>query len=281
MHKNIVINWHLLEPCQLKCTYCYAEWSKSNLPLIFRDEDKSKQLIREIAKLDNDGTLRLSFAGGEPLLDKKITQKIRWASEENLQTSIITNGDFLSKALKKEDLSRLQMLGVSIDSFNNKENILIGRATSSGRVPDYIEIARYLELAREINPKIKIKINTVVNRFNWQNNLSQYIEEIKPDKWKVLRVLPATSRSELQTITDEQFQKFKFTHKHLPYVRFEDNPSMINSYLMIDPYGRFFFNQEKKQRYGYSESIIEVGIQEALNQIKFDEKKFKARYIGE
>lgn len=275
---NLVVNWHLLEPCQLKCKYCYAEWKKSDLPLLYREEQKSNALIREIASLANNRQVRLSFAGGEPLLDNKISQKIKSASEQSLKISIITNGDFLTRKLPDDDLLKLSMLGVSIDSFNSFKNIAIGRATVSRRMPDYNEIIAYLQHAKQLNPHLKIKINTVVNPFNWNDDLSEKIEKISPDKWKILRVLPATKKSTQFSITNEQFEAFKLKHRHLPYAQFEDNTDMLNSYLMIDPYGRFFFNIAKG--YGYSDPIIEVGIDNALKQIKFDETKFINRYEG-
>ncbi len=277
---NLVINWHLLEPCQLKCSYCYAQWtSLKDSPLIFKDQEKSKALIKEIASLANERSVRLSFAGGEPLLDKHISQKIKWAKEESLEVSIITNGAMLPRRITENDLQNLYMLGVSIDSFNEERNISIGRSTLSGRVPDYDRIVSYLQKARKINPSIKIKINTVVNRFNFDDDMSEEIEKIRPDKWKVLRVLPATPKSKEQIISDEQYEKFRLTHKHIPYAQFEDNDDMFNSYLMIDPYGRFFFNVDGT--YGYSSPILEVGITAAWKQVQFNHEKFIQRYKGE
>ena len=278
LNKNLVINWHLLEPCQLKCKYCYAEWEKAKLPLIFKDEQLSYQLIKEIATLANNSTIRLSFAGGEPLLDNQISKKIQWAVDESLSVSLITNGDFLEKKINHSDIHNLSMLGVSIDSFCTRKNILIGRATLSERTPNYKEISDYLNNAKEINPNIKIKINTVVNRFNFDDDMSEMINCIRPDKWKVLRVLPATEKSMKQKITDSQFAQFKKTHKHIDGVQFEDNQDMFHSYLMIDPYGRFFFNSNNT--YEYSDCILEVGIEKAMEQIEFDIHKFEERYAG-
>jgi len=278
---NIVINWHLLENCQLKCKYCYAEWGKTDLPLIYRDNDKSQRLIKEISTLAELGrSVRLSFAGGEPLLDKNLDLKIDFAYKNNLTPSLITNGDLLSDKFIKNVSPKLSMLGVSIDSIDKQINLNIGRHTLGKRVPKYQEIIDYLNLARKINPNIEIKINTVVNQFNFDIDLSPVIKEIKPDKWKVLRVLPASERSIKQAITDEQFKVFKHKHHHICCASFEDNTDMENSYLMIDPHGRFFFNTSEK-KYGYSDLILDIGIRKALEQIDFNSEKFIKRYKGE
>ena len=74
---TLVINWHLLEPCQFKCKYCYAEWGKAKLPEVYKSQDDSMWLIEQIGKLRRPGRkVRISFAGGEPLLDKKLPLKI-------------------------------------------------------------------------------------------------------------------------------------------------------------------------------------------------------------
>lgn len=281
---NLVVNWHLLEPCNFHCGFCYAEWHKSKkLPLIYKDEKLSQKLITEIASLSNGReSVRLSLAGGEPLLDENIVQKIDFAKKHPLNVSIITNGDLLSERINETDLPKLSMLGVSIDSFVDSTNRKIGRCTKDGRLPDYDEIIEFLHRARKINPELKLKINTVVNPFNWNEDLSADIEKINPDKWKIMRVLPSTIKSRTQKITDEQFATFKAKHQHLPFAQFEDNEDMLHSYLMLEPYGRFFFNKGKEQNeYGYSDPIIDVGIDVALQQIKFDKDKFVERYDGE
>ena len=279
-NQHLVVNWHLMEPCQLNCKYCYAEWSKEKLPVVFRDREKSKQLVVAISRLAADGRrVRLSFAGGEPLLDQGLPEKIRWADESGLKVSLITNGDFLPRKGEKLGLQRVEMIGVSIDSFDPATNRSIGRKTGNNQVPDYEGIVDFLDRARQNHPRLKVKINTVVNRYNWSENLAPDIERIRPAKWKVLRVLPATSKAAAEQITDERFAFFRDNHRHLDYAVFEDNGDMLNSYLMIDPYGRFFFNKEKD--YGYSDPILAVGVEKALRQVRFDLDKFNDRYDKE
>lgn len=52
----------------------------------------------------------------------------------------------------------------------------------------------------------------------------------------------------------------------------EDNDAMCESYLMIDPAGRFFDNSTGA--YKYSESICDAGIPVALAGINFDYEKY-------
>lgn len=279
---NLVVNWHILESCQFNCKYCYAKWSNaSSLPLIFKDNILSEKLIESIVSLGNKKRkIRLSFAGGEPLLDKNLNKKIDFANKQNIKTSIITNGALLDEKFIYNNSKKLSILGISIDSLNQDNNIQIGRTTSKFKTPNYSNIYYLINLAKAVNPEIKIKINTVVNQVNFDENLSEFIEKIKPDKWKILRVLPANENSKEQEITDWQFSIFKSNHQHFSFAQFEDNKDMLNSYLMIDPYGRFFFNS-LNNTYGYSKSILDVGIINALKEINFDNDKFSNRYNGE
>jgi radical S-adenosyl methionine domain-containing protein 2 len=47
------------------------------------------------------------------------------------------------------------------------------------------------------------------------------------------------------------------------------------SYIMIDPYGRFF--DDLSGRYQYGRSILEVGVDQAWEDVNFDDGKFQAR----
>lgn len=50
---------------------------------------------------------------------------------------------------------------------------------------------------------------------------------------------------------------------------------MTESYLMINPEGRFYQNTEGK--YIYSSKILEVGLSQAIQEIEFNDKKFIER----
>lgn len=46
---------------------------------------------------------------------------------------------------------------------------------------------------------------------------------------------------------------------------------------MIDPLGRFFQNNELLHGYDYSQSILQIGVETAVKQIKFNIHKFAKR----
>lgn len=66
--------------------------------------------------------------------------------------------------------------------------------------------------ARSENPAIQIKVNTVVNAQNFQEDLSDFIETIAPAKWKVFRAIPTTT--EALSISEDEFASFVMRHAH-------------------------------------------------------------------
>jgi radical S-adenosyl methionine domain-containing protein 2 len=56
---------------------------------------------------------------------------------------------------------------------------------------------------------------------------------------------------------------------------------MQESYIMVDPQGRFFQNSPCSAGYQYSEPILDVGAEKAFSQVNFDIDKFCSRYPSE
>jgi len=292
---QLVINWHVTEACNYNCNYCYATWTESQVRReLINDTDQAYKFLGELYRFfhpDNDSnplkqkftwdSVRLNLAGGEPLLlRKKLPDIIRIARQLGFEISIISNGSLLNSNLVAEISSDITMLGVSIDSVSPLANIAIGRADRSRRLLNIDELSRNIITATEINPDLKIKINTVVNSLNHGENMTSVINTLTPDRWKVLRMLPVVNSN--LAVSDHQFQDF--VNRHIEFsrvIRVEDNDEMQNSYIMVDPKGRFFQNSpisNGNSGYEYSESIMTAGAEQAYRDITFSSEKFLRRY---
>lgn len=162
--------------------------------------------------------------------------------------------------------------GCVIGTVRNKE---IGRCDKQGQVLSVDGLAESIKVGRELNPDLRLKINTVVNTLNFDEDMSKLIRDLDPEKWKVLRMLP-TVTDELN-ISDAQFAAFIERHAALsPCI--EDNADMTKSYIMIDPHGRFFQNDMDQRGYRYSHPIIDVGAKEAFSQVTLSADRYLARY---
>lgn len=285
---ELVINWHMTEVCNYSCKYCFAKWGRPNE--LHRSWSAIEHLLDNIADYFIHGKpalkdeigyeqVRLNLAGGEPmLLGKAFVNTLQAAKKRGLRTSIITNGSYLLDGGVKLPINSLDMIGISFDSQSAVVQERIGRNDRKGNTLNTVQLTEILEELRQSQDGIQVKINTVVNALNWQEDFSALIDELKPNKWKVLQVLPYGNNDLL--ISKHQFNKFIAAHsnKGLP-ISPESNNAMTESYLMIDPKGRFYQNsKEKKVGYIYSDLISNVGIANALGQISFNADVYKSRY---
>lgn len=292
---ELVINWHITEACNFACQYCYATWQKPDVHReVFHNPEISKAILQSIAgyflwgrknnplwKSIHWDAVRLSIAGGEPLLyPDRVVDIAKMSHALGMGVSLITNGSRLDKALMRELAPNLSMLGVSIDSVDEGINRRIGRQDRQGRQVSLSGLSEVIDLGRELNPRLKVKINTVVCSENQATSMTAPIQQIRPDKWKVLRVLPVVN--DRLSVGRESFHSF--VKRHAPVsvpVYAEDNEEMVESYIMIDPHGRFFQNRLASGETGHvcSQAIAEVGAARAFESLEFDAHRFAARYV--
>ena len=288
---ELVINWHLTEACNYTCRYCYSKWHSDGAGKeLIHDAASSATLLAELyrqfsptprnhARLGMEWrSVRLSLAGGEPLLyEREIIRIAAQAKEIGFDVSVISNGSRLTRALMAELAPQLSVLGLSLDSALPATNREIGRADRHAQVLSLNELTKIVTLGQKLNPALRLKINTVVNALNFTEDMNPLIRQLAPDKWKVLRMLP-TVTSDL-AIAEHEFAEFVDRHAALgAIISSEDNSDMVESYIMIDPRGRFFQNWPSGRGYRYSAPILDVGAGEAFFQVNWQPAKFQARY---
>ncbi|MFZ7090767.1 viperin family antiviral radical SAM protein [Primorskyibacter sp. 2E233] len=286
LQPQLVTNWHVTEACNYRCKFCYAHWSKPKTSELWRDHAACRSLILELGRFLSPENLlweqrfarrpRLNIAGGEPTLwAGELSHVVDHAVAAGFDVSLITNGS--CPETLRNIASRISMLGLSVDSTNCDGNLAIGRVDRKRAQigsDDLIDLVREL---RTTNPTLQIKLNTVVNAVNAEEDFSALISKIAPDRWKILRMLP--SYNDELTVDEAAFERFVSRHSAFQRIlSVEDNPSMVQSYLMIDPHGRFFQNRLDGKGYFYSERILDIGIEDAFAQIPFSINRFLARY---
>ena len=287
---ELVINWHITEACNYQCRYCYAKWDGAGSELIHDFGASSEMLegiFRFFSPLNRDNplrqymdwkALRINLAGGEPLLyPDEVIRILEIARRIGFSTSLITNGSLLNAAAVSDLAQSLSMLGISIDSANELSNRAIGREDRRARLLDIESLADLLESVRSTNPQLKLKVNTVVNALNCREYMGDLITRLAPSRWKVLRMLPVVTND--LAVSDAIFAAFVDRHHSLQSVMcVEDNANMEESYLMIDPHGRFFQNALGQRGYFYSRPINQVGAAKAFSEVSLSPAKFCERY---
>ena len=275
MFKNnslISVNFHLIKNCNEKCMYCYARFNDKPIetPLDIDQVNKIITLLR------NNGTEKITFAGGEPTLFQHLGDALMHAKRIGMVTSIVTNGARLENLL--ENYGRyIDWVALSIDSTYENIQQNLGRGNGS-------YIRKCIKLASMCHRmKIKLKMNTVITNLNYKEDFSELIKIIQPRRWKIFQVLPIIGQNDGDVdellVDSDKFQEFISKNQHLENDKLqivpENNDAMTGSYVMIDPEGRFFSNVDGT--YLYSSPILKVGILEAFDEIEFNIDKFEKR----
>lgn len=271
------INYHLTKSCNMKCKFCFATFN--DLGIVKHDLEKSKKIISEVAL---NGFTKITFAGGEPTLIKELPEIVKYAKDLGLITTIVTNGAKLSERPLLEELAPyLDWVALSIDTVNDELNIKSGRAINGGNTA--ITESFFVELIQQLKHlKIRVKINTVVSKFNRNEDMNSFILSIKPDRWKILQALKIDGQNDQFqddfVINEDQFERYiNRNQKALSSLNnaIEEVELIKGSYLMISPEGTLYDNTGDS--YTYSEQITEIGLTQALKQINFDKSKFMKR----
>jgi len=271
------VNYHFTKACQMACKHCFA---------VFSDCGKNRleeylAVIRAIARapLPEGRQLprRLNFVGGEPTLYPKFSELVECALEEGLRVSIVTNGfDLVQKGLVGP-LKEMELIGISIDSLVHATNLKIGRHVKGKTLGE----SEWKELFLQMEQlQIPLKINTTITRHNYQEDLSEFIGNSNPIRWKVFQAMPVDGQNEGSRsewlVNRGEYDAFVERHQQAG-VQIEAEPEemMRGTYAMISPDGRFY--DSTLGYHHYSDPITSVGVEHAWNQINFSADGFEER----
>lgn len=275
-------NFHLWKPCNYACRHCFATFDDDPKLRAIKTGLPTEKCIELIRLLRYAGVRKLTFAGGEPTLCPHLPDLVCFARSLGMTTSLVTNGARLPRVLDAAPGS-LDWVALSVDSSDENTNARLGRRPrSSNGAPCHVK--RSLELSELLHERrIGIKLNTVVTSLSWREDMSDFVRRIRPERWKIFQVLPVIGQQagpiDDLLISADQFKLF--VDRHLPLEQEgiklvpETNEDMTNSYVMIDPIGRFFSIAEG--RYCYSEPILDVGVECAFAQTRFEFQKYHGR----
>lgn len=262
----ISVNLHFWPYCNMKCKYCFANFSHIRVPLSKND------WFRIILLLVEFGIKKINFVGGEPTLCKFLGELIEYSKDFHLITGIVSNGTGMTQQFVDQYGNNIDWIGLSLDSGDEDVQKYLGRGNGN-YVQSTINKSKMIK-----NAGIKLKINSVITRFNYSEDMTELIKIINPNRWKVFQVLEIKVQNSKNVnellITNAEFRQFVKRHEYLnPIV--EDNDAMIDSYAMVDPSGRFFQNTQKI--YYFSSPILKVGIRNAFEELKYNYMKFLER----
>mmetsp|Transcript_3302 Transcript_3302/g.6857 ORF Transcript_3302/g.6857 Transcript_3302/m.6857 type:complete len:388 (-) Transcript_3302:423-1586(-) len=289
------VNYFISRKCNYSCKFCFH--TQKNVDILGLEDAK-----RGLKMLRDAGTEKVNFAGGEPFInDIMLGELCRYAHSLNMAVSIISNASLIRPYWMKFYGEYVDVLGVSIDSFSPEINAQIGRGGGDSGEYDHSDANgrsnaknKHLDRALKVRQMceeqdIIFKMNTVVCKLNWQEDMTEYVRKLQPKRWKCFQVLiledeNSGGEDELRDARDlvvsrEQFDAFAARHQEsglfddvlIP----EPNDVMQNSYLLLDE-NMCFLDCSKGGKVP-SESILDVGVEKALDQAGFDYDAFHKR----
>ncbi|XP_053828196.1 S-adenosylmethionine-dependent nucleotide dehydratase RSAD2 [Vidua macroura] len=272
------VNYHFTRQCNYKCGFCFHTAKTSFvLPL--------EEAKRGLAMLKEGGMEKINFSGGEPFLHDRgeFVGKLVQFCKQELElpsVSIVSNGSLIRKQWFEKYGEYLDILAISCDSFDEDVNVLIGR--HQGKKNHVENLHKLRQWCREY--AVAFKINSVINRFNVEEDMNEQIKALNPVRWKVFQCLliegensgeDALREAEKFVISDEDFDRFLDRHKDVSCLVPESNQKMRDSYLILDEYMRFLNCRNGRKE--PSKSILDVGVEAAIKFSGFDEKMFLKR----
>ncbi|XP_017774609.1 PREDICTED: radical S-adenosyl methionine domain-containing protein 2-like [Nicrophorus vespilloides] len=272
------VNYHFTRKCNYECGFCFHT-AKTSYLLELEDAKVGLRLLKDA------GMEKINFSGGEPFLINRgehLGKMVQFCKEDLglPSVSIVSNGSLIHEKWFKKYGRFVDILAVSCDSFHEETNKAIGRGQGQKSHLDKLHKVRNWCLQYDV----LFKINTVVNTYNYDEDMSEEIERLNPIRWKVFQCLlidgenageTALRNAEQFYIEDNMFDKFIESHQHVKCLVPESNKHMQNSYLILDEYMRFLdCTRGGKEP---SKSILDVGVNNALKFSGFDEAMFKKR----
>lgn len=172
------VNYFPHRECNYGCEFCFHTAKTSHIePLA-----EAKRGLRMLAEA---GMKKLNISGGEPFLKDVFVGEIIKFSKVDLgleSTGIICNGSKVTEKWLDEYGQYLDIMGVSCDSFDDETNLKIGRS-ENGRGVHTRKVFQVADWCKDRG--IMFKLNSVIGKHNWEEDMSYGIDEIAPFRWKV------------------------------------------------------------------------------------------------
>ena len=157
------INIHIIDSCNLECSYCYSNFYKRGNPWI-----SEEQIIKIVDGFQKLGAIECSLIGGEPLLHPKFSQLVDYITDKGMTCSTITNGYLVPTLIGS--LRKLDMVCVSLDGPQEINDITRGEGS-------FLKGTEALQCLQENNVNRQIRITLQKNNLDCVEEMFQMADK--------------------------------------------------------------------------------------------------------
>lgn len=174
MNELYSICWNITNKCNENCKFCYRKICNDNTL------NQNKKIFDNLSQIKVD---KITFSGGEPLLYESLFELVDYIKlkQPSIKLSLTTNGQIIDDKILGKIIERFDWISFSIDSSNVNVNKEIGRGEN--------HLTNIERLLSKCNNRIKLKINTVANKYNLDDleNIYNIISKYNISRWKIFR----------------------------------------------------------------------------------------------
>ncbi len=261
------INLHFTDYCNFSCKHCFVKKENNELPM-----DELITIVDKVKRYFDTNNVkgRINIAGGEPLVSKNIDDLITYIASKGILVSIITNGYLLDEEFINKHKNHLYSIGISVDSIDYDTNIIIGRCCKFN-VLTKDKIIHLSKLIKDAG--IKLKINTCVSKLNVNEDFNEFINIIKPDRYKIFQMVCYDQSQKNNSASSDELQSFleKINYNYI----YESADSMKESYIIIDSQGNLSTNNLHLN----NASVLCHEITDIISNLNIDYENYIKRYI--
>ncbi len=292
--KKYKVNLHITEVCNFQCRYCFAHFEKHRTLSV-------KEWKYIIDNCYSSGMVEaINFAGGEPLLYPGLIDLVQYVKQKGMRCSCITNASRMDEAWIRNYAGLFDTIGISADSFCEETMRCIGRKNCTGNILTLKLLEDKLRLIKQCYPAVRVKLNTVVNAVNQNENMAEILlkHQLPVNRWKLLKMSPfddgVHNNADL-AISDEAF--FRFIQNNLAVYGISIKPQdaalyhtqnkmeivaereLRSGYIMIDA-GGYLVDDTRNSSYIRVINCLEQPFTEGLSGLNFTQELYTARYSG-
>lgn len=237
---NRSVCWCITSRCNESCKFCYRLDNYKELSL--EDNIYISNVLKEL------DVKEITFSGGEAMLYPYLLDLMQQTHKYGIKNKLITNGRSLTNKLVDKLNGLLDEITLSLDSLNDEIHNEMGRGIDHGK-----NIIRILDYISTNNINIKVKINTVVSKVNYDEivKIGSFLNNYEIKRWKLFKFQPlrgnAIHYEEMFEISNQQFNDVidkLLREKIKTKIVIRNTKEIEELYLNISPEGDFLITND-------------------------------------